>query len=181
MYNNIILVGGAHGVGKSTVCKLLCEKLSIEYLSASDVLKWKQLKQDYTDKNVDDISYTQSKLINNLTKIVSPSKYYILDGHFCLFNAIGDVAKIPLDTFEKIKPISIYVVVGDINSIIERLDNRDGKLYDINKLLLLQNEEKLYGEFVSKYFQIPYLLISSNNFEALEENILSIKANKTST
>lgn len=76
MYRNIIFVGGIHGVGKSTVCKQVGEKLGIEYLSASDVLKWRDIKADYKDKNVEDIGYTQDKLIVGLNQIIKIDKKY---------------------------------------------------------------------------------------------------------
>ena len=66
VFNNIFCVGGIHGVGKSTICRQLALDLSIHYLSASEVLKWKDLNTDKKNKNVNNISDTQDRLITSL-------------------------------------------------------------------------------------------------------------------
>ena len=50
MTSKIAFIGGIHGVGKSTVCKHICRDLKIEYLSASELLKWKDLNEDAQNK-----------------------------------------------------------------------------------------------------------------------------------
>ncbi|MBK7669563.1 MAG: AAA family ATPase [Sphingobacteriaceae bacterium] len=89
MLENISFVGGIHGVGKSTICKSICGKFNINYLSASEVLKWSKLNTDIKNKKVDDISFTQDLLINGLNEQVNKSEHYILAGHYCLFNKMG--------------------------------------------------------------------------------------------
>lgn len=39
MKNDIIFIGGIHGVGKGTLCKRIESELGIIHLSASEVLK----------------------------------------------------------------------------------------------------------------------------------------------
>ena len=46
MYNNIIFIGGVHGVGKGTICQKIKEKLDFTHLSASEVLKWDDFKNE---------------------------------------------------------------------------------------------------------------------------------------
>lgn len=84
MYNNIIFIGGVHGVGKGTICQKIKEKLDFTHLSASEVLKWDDFKNEKGDKRVENVSTTQQRLIENLKNIVNPQKKYLLDGHFCL-------------------------------------------------------------------------------------------------
>jgi adenylate kinase len=70
LFSNISFIGGIHGVGKSTICKDLCTKLSVEYLSASQVLKWADLNQDVKNKMAENISVTQDRLIEKLVNTV---------------------------------------------------------------------------------------------------------------
>jgi len=35
MLDNITFIGGIHGVGKSTICRQICDEIKLEYLSAS--------------------------------------------------------------------------------------------------------------------------------------------------
>lgn len=78
MYNNIIFIGGVHGVGKGTICQKIKEKLDFTHLSASEVLKWDDFKNEKGDKRVENVSTTQQRLIENLKNIVNPQKKYLL-------------------------------------------------------------------------------------------------------
>ena len=66
MKNDIIFIGGIHGVGKGTLCKRIESELGIIHLSASEVLKWKGFNVDSSDKRVADIDSTQDYLLKNL-------------------------------------------------------------------------------------------------------------------
>ena len=70
MFNNIIFIGGIHGVGKSTICHLICSELNIEYLSASELLKWKDINEDAENKKVENIPFTQNRLITGIKETV---------------------------------------------------------------------------------------------------------------
>ena len=41
---------GIHGVGKCTICQQICSELNLEYLSASELLKWKAVIEDAKNK-----------------------------------------------------------------------------------------------------------------------------------
>ena len=66
MKNDIIFIGGIHGVGKGTLCERIESELGIVHLSASEVLKWKDFNVDSSDKRVADIDATQDRLLKNL-------------------------------------------------------------------------------------------------------------------
>ena len=78
MYNNIIFIGGVHGVGKGTICQKIKEKLDFTHLSASEVLKWDDFKNEKGDKRVENVSTTQQRLIENLKNIVNPQKKVLI-------------------------------------------------------------------------------------------------------
>lgn len=162
MYNNIAFIGGIHGVGKSTVCKAICEAIGFEHLTASDVLKWKEL-QSSAEKNVADISQTQDRLIIGLNAIVNKSKRYLLDGHFCLLTKLGTIEKVPVETFKQIAPFSLSVIIGDISVIKERLEKRDGRPYDWNLLNEMQECEVFHAKQVADILKINLNICTSDN------------------
>lgn len=88
--SSIIFIGGIHGVGKSTVCQQICNKCNIEYLSASKLIKWSELSEDTKNKKVENLSFTQDRLVVGLRNAVQENKTYILDGHYCLLNKSND-------------------------------------------------------------------------------------------
>lgn len=171
MLENISFVGGIHGVGKSTICKSICEKFNINYLSASEVLKWSKLNTDTKNKKVDDISLTQNLLINGLNEQVIKGEHYILDGHYCLFNKEGNVERIPFDTFKKINPTSLHVITGDINEIKKHLEERDQRPYIYRLLEEMQDAEIEYANEISQKVQRPLIISTSDNFIKLSETI----------
>lgn len=65
----IIFVSGIHGSGKGTLCKKMSAILNIPHFSSSDVLNWAQFSPNIKNKNVQNISETQQKLISNLQLI----------------------------------------------------------------------------------------------------------------
>lgn len=162
MFNNIIFVGGIHGVGKSTICQQLCDELSMEYLSASDVLKWKDINKDLKNKKVENIPYAQDRLIIGLKNILQEDKRYLLDGHYCLLNKDNEVENISLDTFVQINPTVLCVILGNISEIKNRLETRDNKLYEYELLEYLQKSELTYAKSLSEVLNIP-LYIGNNN------------------
>ena len=150
MFNNIAFIGGIHGVGKSTICRALCNNLNINYLSASEVIKWTELNEDVKNKKVSDIPLTQNLLIDGLYRRIEKEKFYLLDGHYCLLNKENIITKIPYETFEMIRPNSLHLVVNDnISEIKSRIETRDKRSYDFNLLKDMQNVEISYAQELS--------------------------------
>lgn len=155
MLNNIFFIGGIHGVGKSTICKELCAKLNLQYLSASEVLKWKDINEDIKNKKVIDIPHTQDLLVNGLMHIVREDQNYLLDGHYCLLNKEGVVNEIPFETFKRINPVSLSLIIGDIQEIKGRLELRDSRSYDSDLLNGMQSSEIDYAKLLSQRLNVP--------------------------
>lgn len=152
--HNIAFIGGIHGVGKSTICQHICSNLNFEYFSASELIKWAEINEDPKNKLVQNIPETQNRLIVGLKNIVQKNKNYLLDGHYCLLNSNNEVVKVPLDTFKRINPFSLSLILGDISEIKQRLESRDNKPYDYHLLENLQSEELSYAKYVSKVLGI---------------------------
>lgn len=158
--NNIIFIGGIHGVGKGTICKEIASKTDLIHITASEILKWNEISSS-DNKLVNNISSTQERLINGLKSLIKKDKQYMLDGHFCLLNSNGIPCKIDEDTFDSINPKIISIVIDDIGKIVDRLDKRDNKKYDIKILDELQKMEIEYAKYLSKKYSIPYIEIKT--------------------
>lgn len=165
MYNNIVFIGGVHGVGKGTICQAIKEKLDFIHLSASDVLKWENFADEKRDKKVENISVTQQQLIENLKKIVIPQKRYLLDGHFCLFKKDNSIERIALEIFQEIDPLAVILIKEKPNTICDRLQKRDGKIYSISQIETMQIEEIESAKELSACLGIQLLEISIEDID----------------
>lgn len=170
MNPQIIFIGGIHGSGKGTICKKICSEIEIVHLSASELLRWKEISNE-KNKKVVNIPSTQERLINGLNAVVEEGKKYLLDGHFCLLNAMNKPEKISEETFIVINPMIISVVFDNINSIIKRLKERDGRDYDFNMLQGFQNMEMDYAEEIASKLKVPFLKITNGDTKNLINHI----------
>lgn len=153
--SKIIFAGGIHGVGKSTLFREIATTLAINYLSASEVLRWSELNSDAKNKKVVDIPDTQRRLLNGLQAIVKPDQVYLLDGHFSLFNKDGDIISVPMSTFEKMRPNMLVIITAAVAGIKNALERRDGRYYDLQRLSSLQANEENYAMQVSLHLHVP--------------------------
>ena len=149
MLNNIAFIGGIHGVGKSTICKQICDEIKLEYLSASELLKWKEINEDFPNKKVKSIPATQDRLIVGLKNTIQKNKSYLLDGHYCLLNSQNEIVNVPIETFKQIKPVSLNLILGDVIEIKSRLEKRDNRPYDQDILERMQDNELNYAKHLS--------------------------------
>lgn len=160
----VSFIGGIHGVGKSTICKDICRKLNIEYLSASTLLKWNDINQDEKNKKVKNIPDTQNRLILGLKNRIQDGNHYLLDGHFCLLDRNNEIVNIPLETFKQINPLSLNIILGNIEEVRKRLETRDGKIYEYDLLERLQDKELIYAKYLSETLGLTLNIGTESNY-----------------
>ena len=164
---NIAFIGGIHGVGKSTVCQQICDKLDFIHLSASELIKWSDINEDAKNKNVKNIQDTQDRLIVGLRNTIQTEKRYLLDGHYCLLNANGEIEDIPVSTFQMINPFSLNIILGDVSEIKKRLEARDNKHYDYDLLKQMQDKELQHAKYLSEKLEVMLNIGLQKNFTEL--------------
>lgn len=158
--NEVLLVCGVHGVGKTAFAKKLCQKSLLEYYSASELIK-KMANREISDyKKVQHISDNQELLLEALSEINDTQ--YILDGHLCLMNAQNKIERISYDTFLAMNIESIYIVVDAPKMIQHRLKNRDNQMWNLGFISLFQQEEFAYAKFLTEKMNIPLKIIYNN-------------------
>jgi adenylate kinase len=167
MYGNIVFLGGVHGVGKSSICKKISRYLKIEHLSSGHLLQWQSNNQNANEKLVSDIHNTQNRLIQTLRTTVKPGAKYLLDGHLCLLNKNRKIEKVPYDVFKYISPVIVSILVSKAIEIQERLLQRDNVSYSLDLIQQMQQTEVEYGRELAEYFNIPFLVIESTNYQLL--------------
>lgn len=178
MESNIAFVGGIHGVGKSTICRQICDKLKLEYLSASELIKWEVITNNTRNKKVQNISENQDRLIMGLSNISQKNKYYLLDGHYCLINKESEIVNIPIETFKLINPFSLNIILGDTTEIKSRLEKRDRIPYSIEFLKEMQERELEYAKYLSQMLALPLNIGHQNEYSKLLNNFRMVMNSK---
>lgn len=100
--HKVIFLGGIHGVGKSTLASHLATALDGETISASQLIgeaRQGNLTWD-SEKRVKAISENQALLIAAFKDRIWSASVIILDGHFTLKNADGEIDRISLEVFQ---------------------------------------------------------------------------------
>jgi adenylate kinase len=162
----MIFVAGIHGVGKSFFCSSLSNQLNMPHYSSSQLIFNKKQELYNSNKYIKNPNENQTFLLDSLATISIKERSYILDGHFCLLNQEGEIVKIPESTFLDINPSVVILLIDNVNSIVERLHQRDGKQYDIELMELFQNKELKYAKYITAKLDVPLKVINSR-----EENI----------
>lgn len=162
----IIFICGIHGVGKSTLCQQIKDALSINFFSASSLIK------EYNDylisknKIVGDINKNQEVLIQAVLQKKQNYNNFILDGHVTLLTDSG-IEKIPLSVFENLQ-ISICICITNAEDIIyQRRVKRDNLTISKEIIKNHQLQETSYAKEIANHLKIPFFEISSDNIKEL--------------
>jgi adenylate kinase len=131
-------------------CRRICLETGLGYLSASELIKWKEISKDPIAKAVADVQATQGRLIQELYSVVKIGNKYLLDGHFTLFNVEQKVTRIPKEIFDELNPFSLNLIIDSVAKIKARLEERDNRFYHADLLDGLQNDDIVYANELSE-------------------------------
>lgn len=146
----IIFVAGCYGVGKSTLCSALSKALAIPAYSAGDLISNVNGEQYGANKAVKDKDANQDILILEVEKKLEQYPPILLAGHFCIFDNLNCVEKLPHSVFEKMSIEQILLLEADPVRISTNLSIRDEKKYELRHIELLLKEERQAAEEVSR-------------------------------
>lgn len=165
---SIVFIGGVHGVGKSTCCQHIAERTGIQWLTASALIKAeKQSAITVGSKAVVNPIGNQELLLRGIRNCMHPDwKRALLDGHFTLLNADGEIVAIGIDVFDQLRLERIIVVRDAAAAICSRLRERDGQDWSISKISTHQDAEIQQAHDVATKLCIPILHI--NAFDAAD-------------
>lgn len=145
----MIFIGGVHGVGKSYFCDRVKEVTGLDVYSASSLIARKKHAVFDGDKLISGIDENQQYLLQAISELRASTRNFILDGHFCLLNDIGEVIRVPRETFTALKPDVITLLMERPEVIAARRRDRDGIEVSIPEVDAFQQEERAYAEEVA--------------------------------
>lgn len=165
----VIFVAGIHGVGKTTCCQKISEKIGIPHYTASQIIRGKKsLGNIARTKVVDDLDENQLILIDGVQAIIKEEKKLLLDGHFTLKTSTG-IEAIPLPVFRELSICAIAVYADDPHAIAERIGSRDGIDHSPEFLEHHQDIELEHSRKVAESLSVPIKILSAFDLGGLDD------------
>lgn len=150
----MIFISGIHGVGKSYFCESVKIALGVDTYSASTLIAERKKVEFFQDKLIPDIDDNQQYLLSAIQDLNVINPLYLLDGHFCLLNAQGQITRIPHETFTSLNPDAIILLTEDPDVVACRRRSRDGIQHNAENIRLFQDEEITYAKEVSERLDV---------------------------
>jgi len=176
----IIFVGGVHGVGKTTSCKLAATRCRVSHYSASSLIsREKESAISKTGKSVDDIEENQGLLIQAANRLFGQSREpAILDGHFTLINGSGDIERVSSEIFFQL-PIGAIVVYCDTpQAIADRISERDSQDVNVDFIGRHQEIELEQAQLVARKLGVPFSSLKAFDESGLVCSLLLCREDK---
>lgn len=130
MHQPLVFVGGVHGSGKTTICRLIAEAYPAVHVTAGALIREAAdaghvVTVGAQDKAVPDVDANQAVLLGGLeayrTRTGEDVRLLLLDGHFSLMDAGGALVNVPLAVFREIGPGAVLLVETDPAMVYQRL------------------------------------------------------------
>jgi adenylate kinase len=161
----LVFIGGVHGSGKTHLCTLLAPAIGATCYVASALLAEVQKPADAGAKttlqttDVPNLSRNQELILQKIEERRHNNERLILDGHFCILTAGGDVEDVPIKYFKALRPTVLLLIDIPIREILVRLQRRGGTSFTDQQLATLVVREKAHAHAVSDAFSVPLKVI----------------------
>ena len=161
--NELVFVGGIHGVGKTSIARRLAEMLPAVHVTAGTLIRETAsaghvVTVGVGKKAVPDVDGNQDVLLRGLASFrgrIGAKQRLLLDGHFCLLDASGNITEISLDVFAAMRPAAVLLVTAEPETVHARLMQRDAESPPLDVVAQLSNREEARAVEVSTALSIP--------------------------
>lgn len=147
--SNCVFIGGIHGVGKSSLCAQYSSEYNVAHYVASELIRSLRNEDANLHKEVKDLSRNQDALLTAISHRISEQQY-LLDGHFVIRVAGTGLSRVPIETFQAIRPLGIIIATGCAHDAADRIKLRDGREIAPAVLEEMQMAEVEHGTHVAK-------------------------------
>jgi adenylate kinase len=169
MQQRIVFVGGVHGSGKTTICRLLVDSLPVAHVTAGALIREAAdpahvVTVGAQDKAVPDVKANQDVLLRGLSAYrarMGPEPI-LLDGHFALMDPSGCLVDVPSAVFADIAPVCILLVEADAHTVHKRLSARAADGPSVTLIRELGERERARATETAVALKIPLWLLAGD-------------------
>lgn len=156
----MIFLAGVHGAGKTTLVKHWEKELGIKGYNAGLLIEHGGNKKMPMNKEISNIDDNQKILEYEVSLLSNERNLFVLEGHLCLIDGNGRVARISRNIFETLKPETIWVLVDDADTIAKRNWNKSSLLSSPSFICEFQKQESVFGKEIADYPRISFKIIN---------------------
>jgi adenylate kinase len=161
--DELVFVGGIHGVGKTSISRRLAEMLRAVHVTAGTLIRETALPGHVVtvgagNKAVPDVESNQELLLRGLASFrarIGATQPLLLDGHFCLVDASGNLTEISLDVFTAMSPTAVLLITAEPETVHARLVQRDSASPPLDVIAQLSKREEARAVEVSTALAVP--------------------------
>lgn len=159
----MVFISGVHGVGKTFFCKMVQNATGLKSFSASKLIEQYKHSEFAKDKLIPDIDDNQHYLLSAVNMLKASGQSFLLDGHLCLLDALGNVTRIPQTTFQTLNPEAIVLLMEKPEIIASRRRERDGVEVSLQTIEYFQQEECSYAKEISSLINAKLFISKGSN------------------
>ena len=155
----MVFISGVHGSGKTFFCEMAKHETGLETFSASKLIEQYKHSEFAKDKLIPDIDDNQHCLLSAANMLKASGQNFLLDGHLCLLDALGNVTRI----FQTLNPKAIVLLMEKPEIIAARRIERDGVEVSLQTIEYFQQEEYSYAKEISSLINAKLFISNGSN------------------
>lgn len=159
----MVFISGVHGSGKTFFCEMAKHETGLETFSASKLIEQYKHSEFEKDKLIPDIDDNQHCLLSAANMLKASGQNFLLDGHLCLLDALGNVTRIPQTIFQTLNPEAIVLLMEKPEIIATRRIERDGVEVSLQTIEYFQQEEYSYAKEISSLINAKLFISNGSN------------------
>ena len=170
---SIIYISGIHWIGKTTLCSKIAEKIWMNHVIASSLLK--KYKPDFEAiKSMESIKNDVNTVLYWLRQEQNGSRAILFDGHFVLSDKEQALIKIKRDFFLQAQIGQIIMLIDSTVDIKSRLKKRDNKDFSLDFLNQFQDLELEYSQEIASMLAVKHQIFDISKIwqDSIEETLL---------
>ena len=174
-----IFLAGAHGVGKTFLGRPVAKRLGLLHATASELIRQERGRATWnTDRRVTEVDENQEALIAAVQRLSAEGNAVLLDGHFVLRGASGELVRLETDVFCRLGVRAVIVLEVPVDVIAQRLSDRTGEPQSLTAIGEIVRAEREHANDVSRELKVAVTYLGAPSEDDLYEvvsDVLNLK------
>jgi adenylate kinase len=171
-----IFLAGAHAVGKTYLAHRTAARAGVQHVTASQLIREERGRVTWThDRRVRDADANQEALIEAVIRL-SSVQALLLDGHFVLRGSGGQLIRLAVEVFARLRISATVLVEAPCEVVAERLAKRGEAKVQISAIRELAAAERDHAVNVCSTLGLPLVPLmapTEDQFEVALRDLLS--------